>query len=202
MEFDIAFMHMAHPPTAMEILSAFAKFHPDVAIKFVHSTRVLDLLAGEADIAFRVSSSTPEPNLISRKIGTEHFALYGSQSYVDTYGLPASLDDLRGHRFVTFRDRETLARQHDWVMQHVSSDQIVQTFSELELMDAAVKAGHGLGLIHTRWADVQDALIRCSNNIEELSLTMTMLVAPDAYRRPEVKAFSKFFAPRFAKTFR
>lgn len=185
----------------MEIFSAFAKSYPDIEIKFVHSTRVLDLFAGEADIAFRVSNITPEPNLICRKIGIEHFALYGSQSYADVFGLPQSLDDLRGHRFVTFRDRETLPRQHNWVTQHVSPDQIVQTFGDLDLMDAAVKAGHGLGVIHTRWADRQDALIRCSDNIEELSLTMTMLIAPDAYRRAEVRAFSKFFAPRFSATF-
>jgi DNA-binding transcriptional LysR family regulator len=87
------------------------------------------------------------------------------------------------------------------VTQRVSSDQIVQTFGDLDLMDAAVKAGHGLGVIHTRWADRQDALIRCSDNIEDLSLKMMMLIAPDAYRRAEVRAFSKFFAPRFSATF-
>jgi DNA-binding transcriptional LysR family regulator len=185
----------------IEIFNAFAKSYPDIMIKFVHSTKALNLIAGEADIAFRVSNITPEPDLIGRKIGVEHFALYGSQSYADTFGLPASLDDLRGHRFVTFQDREAMPRQHDWLTQKVSRDQIVQTFGDLDLMDAAVKAGHGLGVIHTRWAERQDKLIRCSDNIEELSLTMTMLISPDAYRRPEVRAFSKFFAPRFAATF-
>ncbi|MEP2029977.1 MAG: LysR family transcriptional regulator [Paracoccaceae bacterium] len=185
----------------MDILSAFAASHPDIVIKFVHGTRVHDLFAGEADIAFRVSNSTPEPDLVCRKIGIDHFTLYGTQSYVDNFGLPASLDDLEGHKFVTFRDRETSASQHDWLMKYVSTDQIVQTLSELDLMYAAIKAGHGLGLIHTRWADSQGTFIRCFDDIEELSMTMTMLIAPDAYRRPEVKAFSKFFAPRYAATF-
>lgn len=29
-----------------------------------------------------------------------------------------------------------------------------------------------------------------------------MLISPDAYRRPEVKEFTKFFAPRYAAIFR
>ncbi len=44
----------------------------------------------------------------------------GGQSYADSFGLPASLDDPQGHQFVTFRDRATPANQHDLFMQHVS----------------------------------------------------------------------------------
>lgn len=72
------------------------------------------------------------------------------------------------------------------------------SFSEPELMQASIRAGHGLGLVNLRLAAADKTLIRCFGNIEELSRSNMMLIAPDAYRRPEVKAFTKFFAPRYA----
>ena len=65
----------------MGIFSGFAGAHPGIAIKFVHSMQVLDLLAGEADIAFRVSNGNHDPELIQRRLGVDRFALYGSQDY-------------------------------------------------------------------------------------------------------------------------
>ena len=186
----------------MYLFSEFNTLHPEIIIEFVHSVRALDLTAGEADIAFRVSMSAPDPSLVGRKVGTEHFALYGGQKYADQFGLPESMDDLRGHRFVTFKRDDVPHIQHDWLSSSVPPDQIVGTFGDIDLMYSAIKAGTGLGLVHTRWADTQHTLLRCFDNIEELSRPVIMLIAPDAYRRREVKAFTKFFAPRYAAIFK
>lgn len=185
----------------MEIFSEFTASHPSVEIEFAHSIRFLNLLEGEADIAIRVSDSDPDEKLICRKIGTEHTALFGAPSYAEEFGLPKSADELRGHRFVTFERADVRNFLHDWLVDHVSPDQITNSFSDLDLMHASIRTGHGLGLIHSRWADTNPAFIRCFGNIDELSRSVTMLIAPDAHRRPEVRAFTKFFAPRYASTF-
>ena len=91
---------------------------------------------------------------------------------------------------------------HDWLMRHVSPDQIASSFNELSMVEAATKAGHGLALLHTRFADNEAGLIRCFDPIEELSMMVTLLMSPDAYRRPEVRTFVKFFAPRVTATFK
>ena len=75
------------------------------------------------------------------------------------------------------------------------------SFTEIDLMHAAIKAGHGLGLMNDKLAEGDETLIRCFEPIEELSRQHLMLIAPQAYRRPEVKAFVKFFAPRYAAIF-
>lgn len=59
-----------------------------------------------------------------------------------------------------------------------------------------------LGFCNLKFAESDDALIRCFDEIEELTVPHMMLAAPEAYRRPEVKAFTKFFAPRYAAMFR
>lgn len=186
---------------SMEIFSEFAALNPGITIEFVHSVGVLNLLEGEADIALRVAMSEPDESLIGRKIGTDHFALYGAQNYADQYGLPKSSGDFRGHRFVTLRRDDVADIQHQWIAHHVSPGQIVKSFSDLDMFHASIKAGHGLGLVHARWADTDNALLRCFDNISELSRPVMMLIAPEAYRRSEVKTFTKFFAPRYAATF-
>ena len=188
--------------TTMGIFSQFAVAHPDIAIKFVHSMRVLDLFAGEADIAFRVTNGNHDPDLIQRKLGAERFALYGAQSYADRFGLPASLHDMNGHRFITFINTDGPSYTHKWLMRHVSRDQIALTFNDLAMVDAATKAGNGLSVLHTRFADGEAGLIRCFDPIEELSATVTLLMSPEAYRRSEVRTFVKFFAPRVTATFK
>lgn len=187
---------------ATNIFSEFTALNPGIAFEFVHSLKVLNLSEGEADIAIRVAVSEPDEALICRKIGTEKWALFGGKSYADEYGLPNSLDDLAGHRFVTFQRDYVPEYLHRWLEQNVSPHQIITSFSELDLMQASIRSGHGLGLIPVRFAEYDDAFIRCFDDIEELSRLTMMLIAPEAYRRPEIRAFTKFFAPRYAETFK
>jgi DNA-binding transcriptional LysR family regulator len=185
-----------------EIFSEFSLSNPKVSFEFLPSVKVLDLAAGEADIALRITRSEPDENLICRKISTARWALYGSSSYAERYGLPVSPSDLSGHRFVTFERDDVPADLHNWLQRHVSPDQIVMSFSEIDLVHAAIKAGHGLGIMNVKLAETDNTIVPCFDAIEELSRPHLMLVAPEAYRRPEVKAFTKFFAPRYAAIFK
>jgi DNA-binding transcriptional LysR family regulator len=186
---------------SMDIFSAFSALHPGTAFEFLPSLRRLSLRDGEADIALRVTDKEPDEGLICRKIGTSRWAMFGGQAYAEKHGLPKSLNDLEGHRFVTFQNDDVPDYVHKWLLRHVSPDQIIQTFSEMDLMQASIRAGHGLGLVNLRPAQFDDALIRCFGDIEDLSRPNMMLISPAAYQRPEVKAFTAFFAPRYAATF-
>lgn len=187
---------------AADIFSEFAALNPGIAFEIIPSLKVLNLSEGEADIALRVSRSEPDESLICRKISTAKWALFGGQSYAEKFGLPKSTDDFAGHRFVSFEHEDVPDYERSWLLRHVSPDQIVMSFSEPELMRASIRTGHGLGLVNLRLAAADKTLIRCFGDIEELSRSNMMLIAPDAYRRPEVKAFTKFFAPRYAATFK
>ena len=188
--------------TVMDIFSDFSAANPDIAFDFIASVKILDLSEGEADIAIRVTANEPDERLICRTIRTAKWALFGSQRYADKFGLPKSPDDLRDHRFVTFEHADVPDYLHRWLSERVSPDQIIMSFRDVDLMQAAIRAGHGLGLVNLRQAQFDTALVRCFGDIEELSRSHLMLIAPDAYRRPEIKTFTKFFAPRYAATFK
>ncbi|WP_085893649.1 LysR family transcriptional regulator [Roseovarius litorisediminis] len=189
-------------PRVTEIFSEYSALNPDIAFEFLPSVKVLDLEGGEADIALRITSKEPQQNLICRKISTARWSLYGSRGYAEKHGLPASCERLSDHQFVTFKRRDVPAALHEWLICHVAQDDIVMSFSEIDLMHAAIKSGHGLGLMNDKLAEMDDTLIRCFGPIEDLSRQHLMLIAPEAYRRPEVKAFVKFFAPRYAAVFK
>ncbi|WP_082735610.1 LysR family transcriptional regulator [Polycladidibacter stylochi] len=74
-------------------------------IKINAINHVEDIRRREADIAIR-HVRPQEPELFARLIG-EHIAnFYATQSYLDHYGQPQTLEDLRYHQFVGFGDEE------------------------------------------------------------------------------------------------
>jgi DNA-binding transcriptional LysR family regulator len=189
-------------PRMTEILNDFSATKPNVKFELLPSTKVLDLLGGEADIALRLTRSEPDKDLICRKISTARWSLFGGRSYANKYGLPDSPHNLKGHRFVTYEPDDVPTAFHSWLVRHVSPDQIVMSFNEIDLMHAAIRSGRGLGISNLKLVETDETLIRCFDEIEELSVPQLMLIAPEAYRRPEVKAFTKFFAPRNAAIFK
>lgn len=189
-------------PKVTSILSEFSLKRPDVPFELLPGVKVLDLAAGEADIALRLVRSSPDPDLICRRISTAKYAIYGSPAYADRHGLPASVEDLGNHTFVSFYREDLPSVVHDWLAAHVRPDQILRTYSEFDLLLAAVRAGHALSIINVRFAESDGGFVQCFGPIEELSAEHMLLVSPAAYRRPEVREFVNFFAPRYAAIFK
>ena len=192
-------------PRVTDIFTEFSGLHPEVEFEFLPGAKPLDLMAGEADVALRITTQPPHPDLICRPISTARFTLYGAPAYAKKHGLPASPAEMRDHFFVTSDRGGMLLRFQDWMARHAPPDRFVLKFGEVTLMHAAVKAGRGLGVINLRMAEEDEKaglLIRCFEPPEELSAQHILLISPDAYRRSEVRKFTKFFAPRYAAIFR
>ncbi len=186
----------------MDIFSEFSARHPDVGFEFIHSIKVLDLSSGEADIAIRMTKAEPDEALICRTIRAAKWAIFGGKPYADKFGLPASVSDFKGHRFVTFKNASVPDYLHQWLIERVEPDQIVATYQDTNLMKSAVRLGQGLGLLNVRQVGQDEALIRCFEDIEDVTRQHLLLISPEAFRRREVKAFIKFFAPRYAASFK
>ncbi|KIC22845.1 MULTISPECIES: LysR family transcriptional regulator [unclassified Leisingera] len=189
-------------PRMIDIVNGFSAENPGVAFEFLPSVKTLDLVAGEADIALRLARTEPSPSLIARKISDAKWSLFGGTDYAARFGLPGTPGDLKGHRFVTFQRGDVPNVFHEWLMERVGPDQIVASYSELDLMHAAIRSGQGLGITNVKLVEPDTSLIRCFDEIKELSVPHLMLISPDAYRRSEVRAFVKYFAPRYAAIYK
>ncbi len=73
--------------------------YPDLKVDLMLEERVLDLPMREADVAIRMKEPS-QADLVRKKLMTVRMALFASQAYLDRYGVPKSLDDLRQHRLI------------------------------------------------------------------------------------------------------
>jgi DNA-binding transcriptional LysR family regulator len=187
------------------IFSAFCSRHPDVRLEFLPGMKMFDLAAGEADVALRISWSTQDPELICRRVSTARFTLYGAPTYAKRHGLPRTPADMGRHTLFSFQRDDVSPVLHEWLLKFVPPSAIVQSFREISLLEAAIRAGQGLGIMNLRTAEADEkagTVLRCFEPPEELSAAHMVLVSPQAYRRREVQDFTKFFAPRYAALFR
>ncbi len=183
-------------------ISDFQAQHPGVRFEFVASYKYLDLTAGEADVAIRLATRIEDDRLICRKLTDATGSLYAAKAYAARHGLPASEADLGAHTFVTLdRDMESFPIQR-WLVERIRPEQIVSRCSDFEALFAAIRAGLAIGPLGTGLAVEDPSLLRCFPPPEGTSLPVWLVIGPDAYRRPEVKAFAAFFAPRFRQYIR
>ena len=197
-------MNIAGPVATL--CTEYALKHPETVFSFLPTQNVLDLMAGEADIALRNSEFVEDERLIRRKIATVQLSLYAGRDYAARHDLPRAPEEMKGHRLLVYQGASAaFERAEAWMRHHGGPDAEVKTFGEIALFTAALNAGQGLGLQSQRAAAEPQAkgdLIHCFGPVEELDLDGLMLIPPQAWARPEVRRFVKFFAARLTAMLR
>jgi len=98
-----------------------------------------------------------EADLVVMRLAELHFTLFASREYVDSFGLPTSIEDMSHHRVLdlslALTDKGTLAF---WA--GVSNKTAMFTNSSLALGET-VRAGAGIGLLPTYGAAVDPGLL-------------------------------------------
>lgn len=184
------------------ILADFTAAHPGTQFELVSSYQYLDLIAGEADVAVRIARQIDDERLICRRMTTVTSSLYASRGYAEKHGVPGSDAEFAGHRFVAYEGRYASLRMNQWLLARIDPSQIVSRCTDVEGMVAAVGAGLGIGPVATSLARDHGGLVRCFEPPEGTAVASWLVISPDAWRRPEVKAFAAFFVPRYRAIFR
>ncbi len=177
------------------IVADFRDIHPEATFDFLATPDILDIAKGEADVAIRYTNSIKDPTLICRKISEAQTTLYASEGYINKHGHPESADNFENHKFVMMRPGMNTWRA--WLEPRISPDQIAMECDSYNGMVAAILSGFGMGLIGVGLGDATEALHRCMAPLEHLGITTWLITSPQAHKRAEVRAFTKFFAPRY-----
>jgi DNA-binding transcriptional LysR family regulator len=88
------------------VISRFVDAYPDVRIDLSFTGRDVDLVREGFDLAL-TTGPQPDSSLIVRTIGAQSRGLFASESYLRRFGIPQTLEDLHGHRFVVQRPGPT-----------------------------------------------------------------------------------------------
>ena len=160
-------------------LGALAELHPELTIQLVPLPRTFSLSRREADIV--VTLDRPKQGrLIVRKLTDYSLSVYAAVSYVERHGPISSVDDLDGHLFVTHVEDFVYSRALDYAAElgkrmkrHYECGSVV---AQME----AVRAGHGIGILHD-YAALQFPELR--RLLPELRFTRTywLMSHPDTH---------------------
>ncbi|MGI4802861.1 MAG: LysR family transcriptional regulator [Janthinobacterium lividum] len=89
-------------------LPAFLARFPNVQLHIGEGDRLIDLIAEGVDCAIRVGKPA-DSGLVGRKLGMLAEGTFASPDYLARHGVPASPDDLEGHRMIGFVSSATRA---------------------------------------------------------------------------------------------
>ena len=128
-------------------LGALAERHPDLTIQLVPLPRTFSLSRREADIV--VTLDRPKQGkLIVRKLTDYTLSVYASADYLARHDAITETGDLDGHLFVTHVEDFVYSRALDYAAElgkrmrrHYECGSVV---AQME----AVRAGHGIGILH------------------------------------------------------
>lgn len=193
----------AFNPRLSAILEGFIESYGTVSFDLIPSDETVDISVGDVDVAIRwTNKKLEDPSLICRKLSTEGLSLFASKTYSAKSDLPHSETDMDGHKYLVFGGKLAYDTVNKWLLQRIDPDQIAMTCQDFKAMETAVQMGSGIGILPTRFMRSDETLVLCFELPEDLGSTVWLLVSPSAYRRPEVKAFTAFFAPRYSALFR
>lgn len=126
----------------LKYLPSFSKKYPDIHFDFISTVNVYQLQIGDADIAVMVDSMN-DPDFIQHHLYDMHMRIYASPGYLEEYGIPTSLEDLKSHKLIMYTgDRQGLLNNQ------FRNDSILQpsiTVPNGPAMRDALLSGTGIG---------------------------------------------------------
>jgi DNA-binding transcriptional LysR family regulator len=159
---------------------------PQVQFEVFSGVASVDMPRREADIAIRIhppGKAPGEPSLLVRKAAQFGYALFATQSYIDSHGLPERpIRSLAGHQLVGTAHPEHMA----WNAQLEHPAEVPLTVFPFASNLAAVAAGLGLGFCACLAGDAHPDLIRVSEVINRWDVSV--VTNPDARNNTRVRS--------------
>ncbi|MDE1149841.1 MAG: LysR family transcriptional regulator [Azospirillaceae bacterium] len=179
-------------------LGTLAAAHPGLTIQLVPLPRTFSLSRREADLV--ITLDRPEHGrLMVRKLTDYTLSLYASRDHIARHGAPASPADLAGRLFVTQVEDFAYSRALDYAAEIGRlTDRHYECGSVVAQMEA-VRAGHGIGVLHDYAAAAMPDLVRV---LPDLRFTRTywLLTHPDSHHTARITAVREHIADRVAAT--
>jgi DNA-binding transcriptional LysR family regulator len=178
---------------AMPALPRFRKRHPDVELRFLTTSDVLDLPGRRADVALR-NVRPSQTGLVVRRAGTLGSALYGASSYLRDRGRPKRRADLAGHHLIAYESQVTYVPDLAW-LNRAKVPVSFRASDALSLLDATTGA-LGLAVLPCFLGDSEATLVR----LDEFAIgreEIWLVTHADLKRSPSIRAAMGWLADLF-----
>ena len=187
------------------VINDFLLQNPSIQLDVDFNDRQIDLIQEGFDLALRIADFD-DSSLISRKLAVINFVICASPKYLQRYGTPQKLSDLKNHRCLTYN---LIANNENWKTTN-SKGEIVNTkinpflcaSSGEYLRDAAVA---GIGIVKLPTFIVyqqlkQRRLIPILNDYQSIAYSARAIYPQTRHLSKRVRAFIDFLVEHFKGT--
>ena len=172
------------------LIDAFHARHSKFSLELVITDRILDLAAGEADLAIR-SGEPRDENLIGRKIADVPWAVFASRSYIQHHGAPRSVADIERHPIVICSCSDEGDPVALWLRSVAPNATVAARCETGSEVLRAVKSGTGIAPLLNHQGDGDLIAVI---DIADLVTPYYLLMHHTMRHRPRVRAFANFVA--------
>jgi DNA-binding transcriptional LysR family regulator len=130
-------------------LAQFSRTHPTTQVDLSCSMTVADVLRMEADVAVQLDKPN-RPDAKSVRLGRLHVYPFASKRYIELYGLPKNLDEIRQHRLI--HQKAPQVDEHAWAQfldDPSIEDIVVLRTNASTALACAIELGIGIGPLPT-----------------------------------------------------
>ena len=184
-------------------IQEFMKLNPEVEVELIFDDKELDLSTRQADIG--IFMRRPKKlNYIQRKLIDINYHIYGSNKYLENYGMPKTLNDLSKHKFISFgKGAPSPVYNPDWALKvgmkdNIKRKPIMKVNSVMGLL-LAVESGVGLAALPDYLVFQSRNLIKVLPKVEG-PITEAHFVYPESLRNvARVQAFRNFLYSKISE---
>lgn len=171
------------------VLVGFQALHPGLVVRYLTDMRLFRLDYGEAHVAIRAGAAPEEPDNVVQPLVRMRTGLYASRSYVAAHGRPAGPQDFGPHHFIGADSDMSRAPFHLWLRETVAADAITYRATEPVALEAAVRAGAGIGFLSAYLAAGDPDLVEVMPPRPEWEAPLWIVTHVDLHRTLKVHGF-------------
>ena len=151
-------------------IQEFMTLNPEIEIELIFDDKELDLSTRQADIGIFMRRPK-QLNYIQKKLVDIKYYIYGSNKYLEKYGMPKTIMDLNKHRFISFgKGAPSPVYDPDWALKLGIKDTkkrkpVMKVNSVMGLL-LAVESGVGLAALPEYLVSNSNKIIKVLPNSE------------------------------------
>ncbi len=184
-------------------IQEFMKLNPEIEVELIFDDKELDLSTRQADIG--IFMRRPKKlNYIQRKLIDINYHIYGSNKYLEKYGIPKTINDLNRHKFISFgKGAPSPVFNPDWALKVGMKDNakrksVMKVNSVMGLL-LAVESGVGLAALPDYLVFKSANLIKVLPKVEG-PITEAHFVYPQSLKNTaRVQAFRNFLFSKISE---
>ncbi len=184
-------------------IQEFLRLNPEIEIELIFDDKELDLSTRQADIGIFMRRPK-QLNYIQKKLVDIKYYIYGSNRYLEKFGMPKNINDLNKHQFISFgKGAPSPVYNPDWALKLGMHDgkkrkSIMKVNSVMGLL-LAVESGVGLAALPEYLVSNSVNLIKILPKSEG-PITEAHFVYPQSLRNTaRIQAFRNFLFSKIAE---